>query len=488
MIPTAAANGAAIVTVPMAGYVAADGNGTVDETEIAPSPRWKQVVPKSRRSSRPRRQSRRSEFQRRRPFPTKATATSSPTSSPIGSTLQGRAGKESSTASTTSRASGAKTLPAGWQSGVEPMPWLNPPSRRSRPAPAVARIRRSIPTSRPLPRLRRQDDRTRRGDQRRVPDATGLRRRRLRLERLRVAAGRARRQPASAPSHPAATNVRRNALQRVPARRSPQADQQHFTPAELAQGKTLMDVLDLHWYPEARSGTNPNAGTRITENNNSAAVVAARVQAPRSLWDPTYTETSWISQWGTWVGSPGNHGPDPTAAARPARHRRLQARHRDRHHRIQLRRRQPHLRRHRRGRRARHLRPRGRLRRQLVGARQRLELRQRRLQHVPQLRRRRRQIRRHLDRRRHLEHRQLRRLRQRRLERSQSHGRRRHQPHGERRSPPASRSRTTASSTTPRSTGSPAARPASCGRPTSSSTSSTPSNTRCPPTASRRWC
>ncbi len=30
-----------------------------------------------------------------------------------------------------------------------------------------------------------------------------------------------------------------------------------------------MDVLDLHWYPEARSGTNPDAGTRITENNNT---------------------------------------------------------------------------------------------------------------------------------------------------------------------------------------------------------------------------
>ena len=45
MIQSAAANGQAVlVTVPMAGYVAADGNGTVDETEIAPSPRWKQVV------------------------------------------------------------------------------------------------------------------------------------------------------------------------------------------------------------------------------------------------------------------------------------------------------------------------------------------------------------------------------------------------------------------------------------------------------------
>jgi hypothetical protein len=50
-------------------------------------------------------------------------------------------------------------------------------------------------------------------------------------------------------------------------------------------------VLDLHWYPEARGG-----GVRITDNDSSPAVVAARVQAPRSLWDPGYVETSWISQ------------------------------------------------------------------------------------------------------------------------------------------------------------------------------------------------
>ena len=74
--------------------------------------------------------------------------------------------------------------------------------------------------------------------------------------------------------------------------------------AEATQGRTLMDVLDFHWYPEAQGG-----GVRITENNNTAAVVAARVQAARSLWDPTYTETSWITQWGTWVGNPGTPGP-----------------------------------------------------------------------------------------------------------------------------------------------------------------------------------
>ena len=77
---------------------------------------------------------------------------------------------------------------------------------------------------------------------------------------------------------------------------------QQVATAEAAQGRTLMDVLDLHWYPEAQGG-----GVRITENNNSSAVVAARVQAARSLWDPTYVETSWISEWGTRI----NNQPGP---------------------------------------------------------------------------------------------------------------------------------------------------------------------------------
>jgi hypothetical protein len=59
--------------------------------------------------------------------------------------------------------------------------------------------------------------------------------------------------------------------------------------AERAEGRRLIDYLDLHWYPEARGGNE-----RITERGTSPALVAARVQAPRSLWDPTYRETSWI--------------------------------------------------------------------------------------------------------------------------------------------------------------------------------------------------
>jgi hypothetical protein len=61
---------------------------------------------------------------------------------------------------------------------------------------------------------------------------------------------------------------------------------------ETAAGKRLVDYLDLHWYPEAQGG-----GVRITGADTGDAVVAARVQAPRSLWDTTYSETSWIKDY-----------------------------------------------------------------------------------------------------------------------------------------------------------------------------------------------
>src|SRR6185503_17724088 len=69
--------------------------------------------------------------------------------------------------------------------------------------------------------------------------------------------------------------------------------------AGVVAGKRLIDYLDLHWYPEA-SG----AGVRVTGSDTSPAVVAARVQAPRSLYDPTYTESSWITDPGGY-----NYGP-----------------------------------------------------------------------------------------------------------------------------------------------------------------------------------
>ncbi|MBL8027653.1 MAG: T9SS type A sorting domain-containing protein [Fibrobacteres bacterium] len=51
--------------------------------------------------------------------------------------------------------------------------------------------------------------------------------------------------------------------------------------ASQSEGRRLLDVLDLHWYAEGTVRGTP----------------AARMQAPRTLWDPSYRENSWIAQW-----------------------------------------------------------------------------------------------------------------------------------------------------------------------------------------------
>jgi len=61
--------------------------------------------------------------------------------------------------------------------------------------------------------------------------------------------------------------------------------------AERSAGKRLIDYLDLHWYPEATGD-----GHRIIDTGITDGEVEARVQAPRSLWDDTYIESSWIAQ------------------------------------------------------------------------------------------------------------------------------------------------------------------------------------------------
>ena len=63
--------------------------------------------------------------------------------------------------------------------------------------------------------------------------------------------------------------------------------------AEQAQGRRLLDVVDVHWYPEARGD-----GRRISADfaTSTPGEVQARIQAPRSLWDPGYNEGSWVSE------------------------------------------------------------------------------------------------------------------------------------------------------------------------------------------------
>jgi mannan endo-1,4-beta-mannosidase len=59
--------------------------------------------------------------------------------------------------------------------------------------------------------------------------------------------------------------------------------------SSVAAGIRLLDVLDLHWYPDLY--------TPIVNGNTDSATVAARLQAPRSLWDSSYVESGWIGQW-----------------------------------------------------------------------------------------------------------------------------------------------------------------------------------------------
>lgn len=63
--------------------------------------------------------------------------------------------------------------------------------------------------------------------------------------------------------------------------------------ASESSGGRLLDVYAFHWYSEATAG-----GTRVinlTSSNLTDAQIQAIVQSPRSLWDPTYRETSWIA-------------------------------------------------------------------------------------------------------------------------------------------------------------------------------------------------
>jgi hypothetical protein len=72
--------------------------------------------------------------------------------------------------------------------------------------------------------------------------------------------------------------------------------------AETTAGKRLLDAIDIHFYSEAHEGLYPPfnyaANCRITDDAcTSAAAQQARLQAPRTLWDPTYIENSSVGQW-----------------------------------------------------------------------------------------------------------------------------------------------------------------------------------------------
>jgi hypothetical protein len=64
--------------------------------------------------------------------------------------------------------------------------------------------------------------------------------------------------------------------------------------ASATYGRPLVDVYDFHWYSEATDGSG-NRVINLTGPTLTDAQVQAIVQSPRSLWDTTFTENSWIT-------------------------------------------------------------------------------------------------------------------------------------------------------------------------------------------------
>jgi hypothetical protein len=64
--------------------------------------------------------------------------------------------------------------------------------------------------------------------------------------------------------------------------------------ASLKAGRRLLHYYDLHYYTEAEG---PGGRLNKTPTATSREDWEARMQAPRSLWDPSYIENSWITKW-----------------------------------------------------------------------------------------------------------------------------------------------------------------------------------------------
>jgi len=56
---------------------------------------------------------------------------------------------------------------------------------------------------------------------------------------------------------------------------------------EKATGERLLDILDLHFYPQ---------GPGVYSPNSDPATAALRLRSTRALWDPSYKDESWINE------------------------------------------------------------------------------------------------------------------------------------------------------------------------------------------------
>ncbi len=67
--------------------------------------------------------------------------------------------------------------------------------------------------------------------------------------------------------------------------------------AEKKAGKRLIDIVDIHWYPES-VGVNSNGDTlKLSDNlEYDPALAAQQFDALREWYDPTYTNATWLAQ------------------------------------------------------------------------------------------------------------------------------------------------------------------------------------------------
>lgn len=62
-------------------------------------------------------------------------------------------------------------------------------------------------------------------------------------------------------------------------------------------GHRLLDVYDVHYYSSAQGLDNSNTLEVVDGGNNDKGVAIARMEAPRTLWDSSYVENSWIGMY-----------------------------------------------------------------------------------------------------------------------------------------------------------------------------------------------
>lgn len=67
--------------------------------------------------------------------------------------------------------------------------------------------------------------------------------------------------------------------------------------AEKKAGKRLIDIVDVHWYPEAVGVTSDGDTLKLSDNlEPDAALMAQQFDALREWYDPTYTNPTWLTQ------------------------------------------------------------------------------------------------------------------------------------------------------------------------------------------------